>query len=101
MAKATPILLEPISELVVVAPEASQGDIMGDLNSKRGRIQGTAAIGRGEVEIVALVPTSEVLRYAIDLRSMTAGRGRFAMKHSHYDPMPSHLVDKVAATAAS
>ncbi len=99
MAKATPILLEPISELVVVAPEASQGDIMGDLNSKRGRIQGTAAIGRGEVEIVALVPTSEVLRYAIDLRSMTAGRGRFAMKHSHYDPMPSHLVDKVAAAA--
>lgn len=99
MAKATPILLEPVSELVVVAPEASQGDIMGDLNSKRGRIQGTASIGRGEVEIVALVPTSEVLRYAIDLRSMTAGRGRFSIKHSHYDPMPSHLVDKVAAAA--
>jgi elongation factor G len=101
MAKATPILLEPISELVVVAPEASQGDIMGDLNSKRGRIQGTAAIGRGEVAIVALVPTSEALRYAIDLRSMTAGRGRFSIKHSHYDPMPSHLVDKVAATAGA
>ena len=101
MAKATPILLEPISELVVLAPETSQGDIMGDLNSKRGRIQGSAAIGHGEVEIVALVPTSEVLRYAIDLRSMTAGRGRFTMKHSHYDPMPSHLVDKVAAAKAA
>ncbi len=102
MAKATPILLEPISELVVLAPEASQGDIMGDLNSKRGRIQGSSAIGHGEVEIVALVPTSEVLRYAIDLRSMTAGRGRFTIKHSHYDPMPSHLADKVgAANAAS
>jgi elongation factor G len=95
MAKATPILLEPISELVVVAPEAHQGDIMGDLNSKRGRIQGSAAIGNGEVEIVALVPTSEVLRYAIDLRSMTGGRGRFTMQHSHYDPVPSHLVDKL------
>ncbi len=95
MAKAGPILLEPISELVVVAPEASQGDLMGDLNSKRGRIQGAASIGNGEVEIVAMVPTSEVLRYAIDLRSMTAGRGRFELKHSHYDPVPSHLVDKL------
>jgi elongation factor G len=95
MAKATPILLEPISELVVTAPEANQGDIMGDLNSKRGRIQGSAAIGNGEVEIVALVPTSEVLRYAIDLRSMTGGRGRFTMQHSHYDPVPAHLVDKL------
>ena len=95
MAKATPILLEPISEIVVIAPEANQGDIMGDLNSKRGRIQGSAAIGNGEVEIVALVPTSEVLRYAIDLRSMTGGRGRFTMQHSHYDPVPSHLVDKL------
>jgi elongation factor G len=99
MAKASPILLEPISELVVTAPEASQGDIMGDLNSKRGRIQGSAAIGNGEVEIVALVPTSEVLRYAIDLRSMTGGRGRFTMQHSHYDPMPSHLADKLAPKA--
>jgi elongation factor G len=101
MAKATPILLEPISELVVVAPEAYQGDIMGDLNSKRGRIQGSSSIGAGQVEIVALVPTSEVLRYAIDLRSITGGRGRFTLAHSHYDPMPSHLVDKVAAAAAS
>ena len=97
MAKATPILLEPISELVVVAPEASQGDLMGDLNSKRGRIQGSSAIGNGEVEIVAFVPTSEILRYAIDLRSMTQGRGRFTVKHSHYDPVPPHLADKIGA----
>ena len=99
MAKAQPILLEPISELVVTAPEANQGDLMGDLNSKRGRIQGSSSIGNGEVEIVALVPTSEVLRYAIDLRSITGGRGRFTLKHSHYDPVPSHLVDKLAAAA--
>jgi elongation factor G len=97
LAKAGPVLLEPISELVVIVPEASQGDIMGDLNGKRGRIQGSGSIGSGEVEITAHVPTSEVLRYAIDLRSMTGGRGRFSVEHSHYDPVPAHLVDKVAS----
>ncbi|HYV60397.1 MAG TPA: elongation factor G [Acidimicrobiia bacterium] len=96
MAKANPILLEPISELVVTAPEQYQGDLMGDLNSKRGRIQGSGAVGHGEMEIVAQVPTSEVLRYAIDLRSITAGRGRFEISHSHYDPVPPHLVDRIA-----
>ena len=96
MAKASPILLEPISELVVTAPEQYQGDLMGDLNSKRGRIQGSGAVGHGEMEIVAQVPTSEVLRYAIDLRSITAGRGRFEISHSHYDPVPPHLVDRIA-----
>jgi len=53
----------------------------------------------GEVEIVAMVPTSEVLRYAIDLRSITGGRGRCSIRHSHYDPMPAHLVDKIANQA--
>ena len=95
-AKARPVLLEPISELVITVPEAYQGDVMGDLNSKRGRIQGTAAVGNGEQEISALVPTSEVLRYAIDLRSITGGRGRFTAGHDHYDLLPQHLVDKVA-----
>jgi elongation factor G len=100
MAKAGPVLLEPVSELVVTVPEANQGDIMGDLNGKRGRIQGSASVGNGEVEIVASVPTSEILRYAIDLRSMTGGRGRFSAKHSHYDPVPAHLVEKIAAASA-
>ncbi len=95
LAHAGPVLLEPVSELVVVVPEMSQGDIMGDLNAKRGRIQGSASVGSGEVEITAHVPTSEVLRYAIDLRSMTGGRGRFTITHSHYDPVPPHLVDKI------
>jgi elongation factor G len=97
MAQAAPILLEPISEIVVTAPDVTQGDVMGDLNAKRGRIQGSSAAGNGEFEIVAFVPTSEVLRYAIDLRSLTGGRGRFTVSHSHYDPVPSHLVDKVGA----
>ncbi len=99
LARAGPVLLEPISELVVTIPEASQGDIMGDLNSKRGRIQGSAAVGGGEVEVVAMVPTSEILRYAIDLRSMTHGRGRFSATHSHYDPVPAHVADKIVAGA--
>jgi elongation factor G len=101
MAKAGPILLEPVSELVVTAPEASQGDLMGDLNSKRGRIQGSASIGNGEVEVVAMVPTSEILRYAIDLRSMTHGRGTFVATHSHYDPVPTHVADKITAAATA
>ena len=99
MAKAGPILLEPISEIVVTAPEQFQGDLMGDLNSKRGRILGSSAAGNGEMEIVAQVPTSEVLRYEIDLRSITGGRGRFAIEHSHYDPVPAHIVEKLRADA--
>ena len=99
MAKASPILLEPISELVVTAPEANHGEVMGDLNARRGRIQGSSSAGSGEFEIVAFVPTSEVLRYAVDLRSLTAGRGRFVISHSHYDPVPAHLADKIAAAA--
>ena len=65
---------------------------------KRGRIQGSASIGNGEVEIVATVPTSELLRYAIDLRSMTHGRGRFRATHSHYDPVPAHIADRITAS---
>ncbi|MBV8983981.1 MAG: elongation factor G [Acidimicrobiia bacterium] len=96
MAKAGPVLLEPISLLEVTVPLAYQGDVMGDLNSRRGRVQGTESAGVDEQTITALVPTSEILRYAIDLRSLTGGRGRFKVQHDHYDLMPSHLVDKVA-----
>ncbi len=100
MADAEPIVLEPISELVVTVPEEYQGDIMGDLNAKRGRIQGSASLGRGETEITAEVPTSEIVRYAIDLRSLTQGRGRFEARHLRYDPLPTHLVDKIAKEPA-
>jgi elongation factor G len=94
MAKAGPVLLEPVSLLEVTVPIDYQGDVMGDLNSRRGRVQGTEAVGNGEQTITAQVPTSEILRYAIDLRSLTGGRGRFTVSHDHYDPMPTHLVDK-------
>ena len=98
MAKAGVVVLEPISLIKVTVPSAYQGDVMGDINSRRGRVQGTESVGNGEQQIVALVPTSEIMRYAIDLRSMTGGRGRFSAEHDHYDTLPAHLVDKAKAT---
>ena len=101
MAKANPVLLEPISLLEVTVPPAYQGDVMGDLNSRRGRVQGTEQADDGESLVTALVPTSEILRYAIDLRSITGGRGRFTASHDHYDPLPPHLYDKVRRDSAT
>jgi elongation factor G len=101
MTKAGVIVLEPVSLLKVTVPAAYQGDVMGDINSRRGRVQGTEPVGDGEQEITATVPTSEILRYAIDLRSMTGGRGRFVATHSHYDVLPAHLLDKAKASLAA
>jgi elongation factor G len=99
MAKASPVILEPISLLEVTVPAAYQGDVMGDLNARRGRVQGTETGNDGESVIISMVPTSEIARYAIDLRSLTGGRGRFTVQHDHYDVLPSHLYDKVAKEA--
>jgi elongation factor G len=99
LAKADVVVLEPISLLKVTVPAGYQGDVMGDVNARRGRVQGTETVGDGEHEVTALVPTSEILRYAIDLRSMTGGRGRFAAVHDHYDVLPSHLIERVKAAA--
>ncbi|MCU1458941.1 MAG: Translation elongation factor G-related protein [Actinomycetia bacterium] len=96
---AEPTVLEPVSNLVVVAPETCQGDLLGDINAKRGRIQSTAALGDGEVEIAASIPTVEILRYAVDLRALTGGRGHFVAAHSHHDAVPPHLADKLRAPA--
>ena len=96
LAKAGPVILEPISWLEVTVPAANQGDVMGDLNSRRGRVQGTESTESGEQVIRALVPTSELLRYAIDLRSITGGWGRFRSGHDHYDLLPQNFYDKVA-----
>ncbi len=98
MAKAGVAILEPVSLLRVTVPAAYQGDVMGDINSRRGRVLGTNAVGDGEQEISAHVPTAEIMRYTIDLRSMTGGRGRFLVSHDHYDVLPGHLVDKAAMT---
>jgi elongation factor G len=97
--KANPVLLEPVSRLEITVPSDVQGDVMGDLNSRRGRVQGTEPGRDGEQTIVAMVPTAEVLRYAIDLRSISGGRGRFVAAHDHYDTVPAHLTDKILAEA--
>jgi elongation factor G len=101
LAKAGPVLLEPVSLLEVTVPNAYQGDVLGDLNSRRGRVQGTESGQPGESIITALVPTSELVRYAIDLRSLTGGRGRFKAHHNHYDVMPQNFWDKVRRERAS
>jgi elongation factor G len=100
LGKAEPVLLEPVSLLEVIVPEHLQGDVMGDLNARRGRVQGTEPVDGAYQRITALVPTSELLRYAIDLRSLTGGRGRFTATHDHYDPVPTHLVDRLTAAAS-
>jgi elongation factor G len=100
MAKANPVLLEPISLLEVTVPGDLMGDVMGDLNARRGRVQGTESGNNGEQIVTALVPTAEVMRYAIDLRSITGGRGRFTVQHDHYDMLPSHLLEKVARSTS-
>ncbi|MEQ1785887.1 MAG: elongation factor G [Acidimicrobiales bacterium] len=95
MAGAEPVVLEPIARLDVTVPNDMLGDVMGDLNARRGKVQGTEPGDPGEQVIYALAPESELLRYAIDLRSLTGGRGRFAIAHDHYDVLPAHLVERV------
>jgi len=98
-AKAGVSLLEPIVHVEIVVPESYTGEIIGDLNSKRGRILGTESIGGGKQRIKAVVPQAEMIRYAIDLRSMTGGRGLFTMAFDHYEEVPQHLADKVIEAA--
>jgi elongation factor G len=100
MAQAGPALLEPISLLEVTVPASMQGSVLGDLNSRRGRVQGTDTVQINVQKITALVPTAEIRRYAVDLRSLTGGRGRFRAEHDHYDVMPPMLVDKMIKAKA-
>ncbi len=91
-----PTLLEPVMEMEVSCPDENMGDIMGDINSRRGRVLGMES--RGKIQLIkAQVPMSETLKYSADLRSMTGGRGAFTVSFSHYDELPGHLADKVIA----
>jgi elongation factor G len=99
VAKAGVSLLEPIVQVDVVVPESYTGDVIGDLNGKRGRILGMESTGAGKQRVKALVPQSEMVRYAIDLRSMTQGRGLFTMTFDHYEEVPAHLTEKIIAGA--
>ena len=91
---ARPVLLEPIAEMEVVIPEENVGDIIGDLNGRRGRVLGVDALGKSQV-VRCQVPLAEVLRYSSDLRSITSGRGQFTMKVSHYEEIPAAIAEKV------
>lgn len=93
-----PILLEPIMEMEVSVPEECQGDIIGDLNSRRGRVLGMDP--RGKIQVIrAHVPMSEMLDYDHSLKSITSGRGSFTMQMDHYEELPAHLAEKVVAAA--
>lgn len=93
-AMGNPVLLEPIMNVQISVPESMMGDIMGDLNTRRGKVQGMDTVGLKTV-INAQVPLAEMLRYSNDLRSMTGGRGFYTMTFSHYDRVPSHIADEV------
>jgi elongation factor G len=95
-AAAKPVLLEPIAEMEVVVPEENVGDIIGDLNGRRGRVMGVDALGKSQI-VRCQVPLAEVLRYSSDLRSITSGRGQFTMKLDHYEEAPSAIAEKVVA----
>ncbi len=99
MQEAKPVLLEPITNVAVQVPEDQMGDIIGDLNSKRARIQGMEPGGDGTSVVRAQVPMAEMLRYASDLRSITGGRGTFEIEFSHYDEVPAHIAERVIAEA--
>ena len=96
MEQARPVLLEPIMNVEVSAPDQYSGDLIGDMNGRRGRIQGMDTRGNSQV-VKAQVPMSEMLSYASDLTSMTQGRGTFSMEFSHYDVVPSHIAEKIVA----
>ena len=92
--KAKPVLLEPVMNMEISVPDECMGDVIGDLNSRRGKVLGMDTKGHTQV-IKARVPMSEVLKYAPDLRSITSGRGEFHMEFSHYEELPAHLAEKV------
>ncbi|MDD5642881.1 MAG: elongation factor G, partial [Syntrophales bacterium] len=96
--QANPTLLEPIMKMTVTVPEANMGDIIGDLNGRRGRVLGMEAQGKYQV-ITAHVPMSEVLMYAPDLISKTGGRGAYEMEFDHYEEVPAHLAEKIVNEA--
>ncbi len=99
MEQAGPVLLEPIMEVTVNAPEDTVGDVIGDLNSRRGRPLGMEPVGAGMTEIKAEVPMAEMLSYAPDLRSITGGQGEFTMEFLRYEEVPAHLAGKVVEEA--
>jgi elongation factor G len=96
MEQCKPVLLEPIMNMKVTVPDENMGDVIGDINSRRGKVVGVEPKANSQI-IRAVVPMSEVLAYSNDLRSMTSDRGLFSMEFSHYEEVPTHLAQKVIA----
>jgi elongation factor G len=94
---ARPVLLEPVMKTEITIPEESLGAIIGDLNSKRGKVQGVEPQAGGNQKISATVPMAEMLTYANQLHSLTSGRGLYSMEFSHYEDVPPHLAQKIIA----
>ncbi|MCK5635425.1 MAG: elongation factor G [Anaerolineales bacterium] len=94
--KAAPVMLEPVMDLRITVPETNMGDILGDLNTRRARVQGMET-ERGRSVVTAQVPLAEIQRYTTDIRSMTGGRGVFSMAVSHYQVVPSHVAEELIA----
>lgn len=97
--KASPVLLEPISRVEVLVPENYMGDVIGDLNKRRGRILGMNPVGNGMQQVIAEVPDAEMYKYATDLRSITQGRGSYTMKFERYEEVPPNIAEKIIAEA--
>ena len=95
MRKATPVLLEPIMDVEVVTPEEYLGDVMGDLNGRRGRVQSMEARAGGAQSVRAQVPLSAMFGYATDLRSRTQGRATFTMQFDHYERVPAAIAEEI------
>jgi elongation factor G len=95
-----PVLLEPIVNMKVTVPDENMGDVIGDLNSRRGKVVGVEPKANSQI-IRAVVPMSEVLAYSNDLKSMTSDRGLFSMEFSHYEELPTHLSQKVITEASA
>ena len=97
MKQADPVILEPIMKVVVITPEEYIGDIIGDLNSRRGQIQGMETRS-GAQQVTAFVPLSEMFGYATDMRSKTQGRGQYTMEPSHYIEVPKSIAEKIMSS---
>jgi elongation factor G len=98
--KASPVLLEPVMKVVVVTPEEFMGDVIGDLNSKRGRIESMEDLSSGIKEITAFVPLGEMFGYTTNLRSMTQGRASSSMELDHYEDVPPNVATAIIAKNA-
>lgn len=99
--EASPVLLEPILSLKVVVPDSYTGDVMGDLNKRRGRVLGMNPIEGGKQEIIADVPSMELYGYNTDLRSMTGGAGDYSYEFARYEQAPSDIQEKEIAARAN